>query len=63
MTVYEVISAPLAAGADQDSTTAALPTTPTGAAGADGTAAGVMGADARDGSETPAELEAVTVKV
>ena len=51
------------AGATHDRVTEALPRTPVGAAGVEGTVAGITAADADDADEVPTEFVAVTVKV
>ena len=54
---------PFEAGAIQETRTAALPRLTDGAAGVDGTAAGVTAAEAAEGGPVPTEFAARTVKV
>ena len=51
------------AGATQDKATEALPETPTRDVGADGTVAGIIGADDADDADFPIALVAVTENV
>ncbi len=62
--VYEVIGEPpVFRGGDQDRATWVLPRTPATELGAFGAVAGVTALDGLDGTEVPAMLVAVTVKV